>query len=129
MAGEWTTARFEQLLSEPVRNGIYKPKEFHGRGTKIVNMGELFAHPRLRAVPMKRVELSESELERFALTKGDLIFARRSLVAEGAGKCSVVLDVNEATTFESSIIRARPDVAKVDPLYLYYFFNSTPGLH
>lgn len=129
MASERQVVSFEQLLSEPVRNGIYKPKGFHGRGTKIVNMGELFAHSRLRAVPMKRVELSESESERFILSEGDLLFARRSLVAEGAGKCSIVMDIDEPTTFESSIIRARPDRAKADPLYLYYFFNSRIGLH
>ena len=129
MAGEWQAIPFERLLTGPVRNGIYKPKEFHGRGAKIVNMGELFAHPRLRAVPMKRVELSNSETERFMLAEGDLIFARRSLTAEGAGKCCVVLDINEPTTFESSIIRARPDRLKVEPLYLYYFFNSAPGIH
>src|ERR1700687_2200825 len=128
MASEWQTVPFERLLAEPVRNGIYKPKEFHGQGAKIVNMGELFAHPRLRAVPMKRVELSRSESLRFMLAKGDLIFARRSLVAEGAGKCSIVLDTDEPTTFESSIIRARPDRLKVEPLYLYYFFNSSFGL-
>jgi len=129
MAGELRTSTFEQLLSEPVRNGIYKPKEFHGRGTKIVNMGELFAHPRLHAVPMKRVELSSSETERFLLSEGDLLFARRSLVAEGAGKCSIVLQIDEPTTFESSIIRARPDQSKADALFLYYFFNSASGLH
>ncbi len=49
--------------------------------------------------------------------------------AEGAGKCSVVLDIPEPTTFESSIIRARPNVAKADSLFLYYFFNSPQGLH
>jgi len=129
MGGEWQWVPFEQLLTEPVRNGIYKPKEFHGRGTKIVNMGELFAHPRLRAVPMKRVELTSSEGERFMLSKGDLLFARRSLVAEGAGRCSVVLEIDEPTTFESSIIRARPDASKAEPLFLYYFFNSAVGLH
>jgi len=115
MPSEWPWVPFERLLVEPVRNGIYKPKDFHGRGAKIVNMGELFAHPRLRSVPMKRVELSDSERQRFALSKGDLLFARRSLVAEGAGKCSVVLDVDEPTTFESSIIRARPDRKKAEP--------------
>src|SRR3989304_9262950 len=92
MADEWQSIAFRQLLAEPVRNGIYKQKEFHGRGAKIVNMGELFTHPRLRTVPMKRVELSGSESERFTLVKGDLLFARRSLVAEGAGKCSVVVE-------------------------------------
>ncbi len=125
----WCIRRFEELLDEPVRNGIYKSKEHHGHGVKMVNMGELFAHPRLRAVPMRRVGLSESEIERFSITRGDLLFARRSLVAEGAGKCSVVLDVDEPTAFESSIIRARPAAATSDPLYLYYFFCSPQGLH
>lgn len=129
MGGEWEQVPLGQLLIEPVRNGIYKTKDFHGRGVKIVNMGELFAHPRLHAVPMKRVELNGSEAARFMLKEGDLIFARRSLTAEGAGKCSVVLEVDEAMTFESSIIRARPDKSKVDSLYLYYFFNSPSGFH
>ena len=129
MSETWPEVPFEKLLIEPVRNGIHKKKEFHGRGFKIVNMGELFAHPRLSSVPMKRVDLSESEAGRFLLKAGDLLFARRSLVAEGAGKCCVVLDVDEPTIFESSIIRARPDFTKVDYLYLYYFFNSSLGLH
>lgn len=129
MATKWCNLPFQQLLAEPVRNGIYKSREFHGRGAKIVNMGELFAHPRLGMVPMKRVALSDSEVGRFALAEGDLLFARRSLVAEGAGKCTVVLAVEEPTVFESSIIRARPDPEKADSLFLYYYFNSSLGLH
>ena len=120
---------FGSLLAQPVRNGIYKTKEFHGRGVKMVNMGELFAHPRLRNVSMKRVELNASEIDRFSVKKGDLLFARRSLVAEGAGKCCVVLEVSQPTAFESSIIRARPDPEKADSLYIFYYFSSPLGLH
>jgi type I restriction enzyme S subunit len=129
VAGEWRRVAFGKLLAEPARNGVYKAKEFHGHGVKIVNMGELLAYPRLRSVSMKRVELNQSETNRFLLTEGELIFARRSLTAKEAGKCSVVLDLDEATTFESSIIQARPDESKVDSLYLYYFFNSPNGFH
>ncbi|MBX3157100.1 MAG: restriction endonuclease subunit S [Deltaproteobacteria bacterium] len=120
---------FGDLLEGGTRNGIYKSKEFHGRGHKIVNMGELFAHPRLGPVAMERVELTESERERFELCPGDLLFARRSLVAEGAGRCSVVMSVDEPTTFESSIIRARPDPKRADSLFLYYLFSSARGAH
>lgn len=119
--------RFKELLVEPVRNGVYKQKEFHGRGCKIINMGELFSFPRLHDVPMKRVELTEKEQSKSLVQQGDLLFARRSLVAEGAGKCSIVREVNEATTFESSIIRARPNPTLVSSDYLYYFFSSTIG--
>lgn len=127
MASEWQEVEFGDILPDGTRNGVYKGKSFHGTGVKIVNMGELFAYPRLRAMPMKRVELTEAELERSSLHAGDLLFARRSLVAEGAGKCSIVMEVTEPTTFESSIIRARPDSKRANSLYLYYFFNSPQG--
>jgi type I restriction enzyme, S subunit len=61
------------------------------------------------------------------LKNGDLIFARRSLTAEGAGKCSIVFEINQETTFESSIIRARLDKKKANPLFIFYYFNSPYG--
>ena len=129
MKDGWSETPFSSVLSSPVRNGIYKKKEFHGSGVKIVNMGELFANPRLGAIPMRRVNLSKSEQRRFSVQAGDLIFARRSLVAEGAGRCCVILETDELTAFESSIIRARPDPTISDSLFLYYYFNSPQGLH
>ena len=119
--------RFRDLLIEPVRNGIYKEKGFHGRGCKIVNMGELFSYPRIFDVPMKRVELTDKERNKSLLHAGDLLFARRSLVASGAGRCAVVKAVFESTTFESSIIRARPDPQLASSDYLFYFFSSPVG--
>jgi len=126
---DWRVVNFESVLDGGTRNGIYKPKQYHGRGVKVVNMGELFAHPRLRAIPMKRIELSDSEQARFDLRQGDLLFARRSLVAEGAGKCTVVMEMDEPTTFESSIIRARPKPTEADSLFLYYLFASPLGTY
>lgn len=125
----WPKIPFSQVLTQPVRNGIYKPKKFHGHGVKVVNMRELFANSRLGNVPMRRVRLSDSEKSRYCLRASDLLFARRSLVAEGAGKCSIVIEVQEPTAFESSIICARPDATKCDSLFLYYYFNSPEGLH
>jgi type I restriction enzyme S subunit len=115
------------LLLEPVRNGIYKQAEHHGSGAKIVNMGELFSNPRLGDIPMKRVEVSDDELRRFELRSGDLLFARRSLIAEGAGAVCLVSATGDATVFESSIIRARPDPSKVDSRFLFYWFRSAVG--
>lgn len=129
MLQDWKTYKLKDLLLEPVRNGIYKKKEFHGEGARIVNMGELFRFPRLRDVEMKRVILESSEIPKVLLNKGDLLFARRSLTAEGAGKCSIVKEVLEPTTFESSIIRARPNTYLADSDFLYYFFYSPLGKH
>ena len=124
----WKVDSFESLFEIPLRNGIYKSKEFHGTGVKIINMGELFAHSRMTSsVEMKRVELNSKEIEKAGIDSGDLIFARRSLTAEGAGKCTIILSIDEPTTFESSIIRVRLKKEIAEPEFYYYLFNSGLG--
>ncbi len=123
----WPFVPFESLYDEPSRNGIYKSKEFHGSGAKIVNMGELFGFEFIGAQEMKRVRLTEAELKRSRLLEGDLLFGRRSLVESGAGKCSVVENLNEPVTFESSIIRARLNSKVAVPRFYYYWFRSHAG--
>lgn len=118
---------FRDLLGEPVRNGVYKPKEFHGSGVKLVNMKELFAFDFLSDQPDARIELTPTEFAKSELRDGDLLFARRSFVLEGAGKCSLVVNPPESLTFESSMIRARPNPAKADSRFLFYYFRSPEG--
>ena len=120
---------FGELLKEKVKNGIYKSKTFHGSGLKIVNMGELFRYPRLYDVDMKRIMVTEKEKDNFLLKNGDLLFARRSLTPEGAGKCCIVHNIESEMVFESSLIRARPDCKKVNPYFLYYYFSSHLGIY
>ena len=119
--------QFSELYKIPSRNGLTKPKVIRGSGTKMVNMGEIFAHSRLINAEMDRVPLNEAERSTSLLRKGDLLFARQSLVLSGAGKCSIFLDDNEDVCFESHIIRCRLNPEYADPKYYYYFFNSPIG--
>ncbi len=121
------TRRFGALFSDPPRNGLTRPKAVRGFGTKMVNMGELFAHARLDNLPMDRVPLSPSEAERFLLEQGDLLFARQSLVLEGAGKCSLFLGDDEPVTFESHVTRVRLDQRIASPSYYFYYLQSHHG--
>ena len=123
----WETWTFADLLAEPVRNGIYKKKEFHGKGQKVINMGELFSYDFISNQEMRRIELNDRELANYLVKDGDLLFARRSFVLEGSGKCSLVVQPSENTTFESSIIRARPNPDWTDPHFYYYLFRSPQG--
>lgn len=76
---------------------------------------------------MDRVPVTDKELNNCDIEAGDLLFARQSLVLEGAGKCSVITAVDEPTVFESHLIRARIDISKANPYFLYYYFNSHHG--
>ena len=75
---------FNELLAEPLRNGVYKKKELHGSGVPVINMKELFAFDRIAGQASDRVQLNTGELRRVGLEVGDLLFARRSFVLEGA---------------------------------------------
>lgn len=116
-----------ELYASPSRNGIYKSAEFHGSGFKIVNMGELFGYDFISSQEMKRVQLTDKELENFSLQNGDLLFGRRSLVEAGAGKCSIVFGIEEPLTFESSIIRVRLNNKMANPRFYFYYFKSPQG--
>ena len=119
--------QLRDLLLEPTRNGLTKPKAIRGRGVPMIAMGEIFANNRIFSFPMERVPVTDKELSSSSIYEGDLLFARQSLVLEGAGKCCIVKEVNEPTVFESHLIRVRLDNSKALPDYIYYYFNSYQG--
>ena len=120
----WDSIRFGNLYSEDSRNGLTKPSKVRGSGYKMINMGELFANDRIYDIPMELVPLKDSEKKNAKVEKGDLLFARQSLVLEGAGKFCIVMDVSSLTVFESHLIRVRLDKTKANPLFYYYYFKS-----
>jgi len=124
---KWQLLPFEELYLIPSRNGINRPSRMRGNGYKMINMGELFTYGRIRNPDMELVPLNSREIEEFGVETGDLLFARQSLIASGAGKCSIVVEVPEITVFEGHLIRVRLDQTKADPLFYYYFFSSHEG--
>ena len=120
----WDTIRFGDLYSAESRNGLTKPSKVRGSGYKMINMGELFANDRVYDIPMELVPLKESEKINAKVECGDLLFARQSLVLEGAGKCSIVMEVSQLTVFESHLIRVRLDKTLALPMFYYYYFKS-----
>ncbi len=119
-------ASFGSLFSIPQKNGLTRPKKVRGSGLPMVNMGELFAHPRIGNIQMDLVPFSDSQAS-FLLEKNDLLFARQSLVLSGAGQCSIFVGDGIATTFESHLIRCRLKKSVSNPLFYFYYFRSPIG--
>ena len=123
------SVEFQKLFSAPVRNGLYKSKEFQGHGVRLVKMNQLFGERRIRASAdgYDRIALSEQEKQTLLLTKNDLLFSRTSVVADGVGKCSLIVEDGEELTWDSNIIRVRLDPNLACPEFYFYFFNSPQG--
>lgn len=92
----------------------------------MVNMGELFAHPRIHRIKMDLVPVDQKD-HHYLLAEGDLLFARQSLVLSGAGQCSIFMGNAMPTVFESHLIRCRLDTKRSNPLFYFYFFRSPEG--
>lgn len=121
---KWEKIEFGELYLIPSKNGLNRPSRVRGSGYKMINMGELFANDRIKDIPMELVPLNDREIESSNILEQDLLFARQSIVASGAGKCSIVLEVPETTTFESHLIRVRLNSDKANPLFYYYYFKT-----
>jgi type I restriction enzyme S subunit len=124
----WEAKRLRFIICNGTQNGLYKSKDYYDdEGTPIISMSEAFASPVINVLAKDRVQLTQAEYRSYLLEKGDLLFARRSLVFEGSGKCSMVNELPEAHIFESSIIRVRPDRSVIEPFFALLFLNSVAG--
>jgi type I restriction enzyme S subunit len=120
----WGLKPLEKILAEPTKNGLYKPSPFHGRGPLMVQMGGLFTGDAVTFGSATRVHVTPFEFNTFRLAEGDLLFARRSLVFEGAGQCVIVRNLAEPATFESSIVRVRVRRDEADPEFVCQFLRA-----
>jgi restriction endonuclease S subunit len=121
----WEAKALRHLIIGGTRNGLYKNREhYQDDGIPMIQMGEAFEFPVIEKCAYDRVRLMPSELILWQLVEGDLLFARRSLVFEGSGKCSIVGKLPEPHVFESSLIRVCPNKSLVIPFFLYWFLQS-----
>ncbi|WP_291315668.1 restriction endonuclease subunit S [Desulfuromonas sp.] len=117
-------------LGEAVRsakNGLYKPKKFHGSGTLLLRMFNI-RDGEMDISRSERLETTEKETSDFAVLNGDIIVSRvnsRELV----GKSALVHDLTEPAVNEAMIIRLRIDSKKADGRFLSWLMNSPQFLH
>ena len=119
----WEEQKFGDLYLIPSRNGLTRPSSVRGAGYKFINMGEIFSYNRIGNIETELVQLNEKEKKEMTLQKNDLLFARQSLVFSGAGKCSIMLDVEDVVSFESHLIRVRLNPEIANPMFYYYYFS------
>jgi type I restriction enzyme S subunit len=123
----WEVIQLRRVLERDVLNGLYKPEsEKSASGIPVVQMGEAFGDRVFVSGAIDRVEATKREIGQWGLKEGDLLFARRSIVQEGSGRCTRIGNIKEPHLFESSMIRVRLDPRKALPKYTHFAFDSRP---
>jgi type I restriction enzyme, S subunit len=125
----WDFQKLGELLSESLQNGAYYPKEQYtnsSHGTEMVHMSDAF-YEKVKRGMLKRVNIPQSDIEKYGLSSNDILIARRSLTYEGAAKPCLISESKEPLIFESSLIRVRVNQDLLDPVF-FYFYLSLPSV-
>ncbi|WP_394142096.1 restriction endonuclease subunit S [Vibrio chagasii] len=110
------------------KNGLNKDKDSFGSGTPFVNLDDVFASNIIDNVPEGLVECSQSDIENYALSQGDILFVRSSVKPSGVAKTSLVSSVDESIVFSGFLIRFRPKDIRYSEFF-NFVFNSSAFRH
>lgn len=122
---DWDIKYFGELIINHIKHGIYKsPEYFNLNGVKLLKMGVQYSTNRIGNQDMEKVIVTKEELNKFQLNEGDLVFSRTSMMTEGAGKCSIVINHNTPMVFDGNLLCANLNKKLIFPEFVFYFFNS-----
>ncbi len=125
----WIPVDWEvKLLGEffEFKNGLNKGKEFFGYGTPIINYMDVNKKDSLRLDDIKgKVSLSESEIQRFNIKKGDVFFTRTSETIDEIAYSTVLIEDVKEGVFSGFVLRARPrKLGELDINFTRYCFST-----
>ena len=90
------------------KNGLNKGKEYFGKGVPFVSYMNVYKLDRLITEDINdKVDVTEDEIERFSVQRGDVLFTRTSEVKDEVGYSSVMLEDMEKCVFNGFTIRGR----------------------
>jgi len=119
----WNCKTIGELLE--FKNGLNKEKEYFGRGNPIVNFTDVFHRHGITLSDLAgKVELTQSEQERFEVRQGDVFFTRTSEVPNEIGMSAVFLDQAENVSFSGFTLRGRPVTNMLEIQFCKYCFSS-----
>lgn len=120
----WEVKKLGEVLSTKSQNGLYITEEnYIEDGIEMVHMSDAF-YQKVSTGSLKKVNISQTELEKYKLTNDSILVARRSLNYEGAVKPCLVDTKGQNLVYESSLIRLNTDKNKILPIYLFYFLSN-----
>ncbi len=105
------------LLSEPLRNGVFKEPERVGNGVKLINVFDLYGDTTVDLEKVERFDATADELQTFAAYPGDVFFTRSSLKPQGVAWTAYLEEADEPVVFECHLIRVKVNQDKIMPAY------------
>jgi type I restriction enzyme, S subunit len=116
----WDSKNLNELVIKH-NSGVYKKSDFYGSGSNIIGVSQLYQCEFIKGQQFKKVPLDDTEIAKFTLYYGDLLYGESSLVRSGIAKTVCVTPDGEGTAFAWHTRRFSVDQKIVYPEFLNYF--------
>ena len=117
----WKIVNITEVVGGKVTNGFFaKRDEYIDNGNvKVLGVANIVNRMYSNVADLPRTNGTASDIQKFEVRYGDMLFCRSSLVEEGIGKASIVpYDVLPKTLFECHVIRLPLDLNKCVPEFM-----------
>ena len=126
----WEVKSLGDLAVKKPNNGVFRRNPEYSEsldsGLPVVWVEELFRGNCIDVSQSRRLEASQTEIEKYGLLPGDLLFCRSSLKLDGIAYNNVFLGEREEALFECHLIRVSPRTDDVNPMFLNLQLRSVP---
>ncbi len=119
---DWRVVPLRHLGS--FQNGISKGSEFFGTGYPFMSYGDVYKNDITPTKLNGKVQLEDSEIDRYTVQRGDVFFTRTSETRDDIGVCSTCLNTIENSGFSGFVIRFRFHNNVHLPEYSRYHFQT-----
>jgi type I restriction enzyme, S subunit len=120
---QWQQRFFEDLYE--FKNGLNKEKEAFGSGTPILNYMDVNKNTFIDIYDIKgKVNLTDSEIERFLVKNNDLFFTRTSETSEEIGLTCSYIGENTNLVFSGFVLKASPKLQEIDSTFYSYYLRT-----
>ncbi|MFB1041633.1 restriction endonuclease subunit S [Streptomyces chrestomyceticus] len=123
MVSSYRTAQLGGVLAGKLANGRSVPTR--AGGFPVLRLTAL-AGPHVDLSQRKDGDWEADDAEPFLVKAGDFLIARGNGSVSLVGRGSLVSDVQDSVAYPDTMIRVRPDTAKIDPDYLRIIWSSLP---
>ncbi|MEQ1843924.1 MAG: hypothetical protein ABL994_26265, partial [Verrucomicrobiales bacterium] len=115
------------LIADGPKNGLYKASTSYGQGTRILRIDNFYAGTIGSWDGLKRLTVSDAELNDFGLAVGDIVVNRVNSMSH-LGKSALVRELPESCVFESNMMRIRLEVSRLLPEFCILVLTSPGGI-
>ncbi|MFO0477890.1 MAG: N-6 DNA methylase [Bacteroidota bacterium] len=120
---DWEMVELGKVCQD-FKNGLNFSTDQVGRGTKFINIKDVFSECYVEVTNLEQVDVSEKEKVTKKVTDNDLLFVRSSVKYEGVGFPSLVKTKGEDIVFCGFIIKCTPNRNIILPEFLLYLLRT-----